>query len=219
MALAQLHETWGRLAPAAGPCPGVRRRLARAEEWRRLLASGWRPSFFQTPLDPVEPWAQRAWRQLSVWVERVPDLLEPWIARIVPLHPCLCDIWHDHVFYQAERVSGLIDYGSVRIDHSAVDLARLLGSLAADDTQAWHEGMKAYAAVKPLSTDEQSLAAALDRTGTILGAAAWLKWLYHDGRSFSDRQVIAKRLEILVQRLEIWTYTSRGVPTVQAKLG
>ena len=44
----------------------------------------------------------------------------------------------------------------------------------------------------------------LDETGTILGAANWLRWLYRDGRSYEDRNAVARRLEVLVRRLEAW---------------
>jgi homoserine kinase type II len=204
VALAQLHQAWAMQTPVAGQSPGLQRRLDRAEGWLRLMASGWRPSFATTTSDPVTLFAKQAWGLLPNWVERVPALLAPWTGRSFALHPCLCDIWHDHVLYEGERVSGLIDYGSVRIDHAAVDLARLLGSLAGDDAGAWRVGLEAYTTIRPLTTDELALTRALDQTGTALAAAAWLRWLYHEGRPFPDRTVIAARLEALVRRLERW---------------
>ena len=60
------------------------------------------------------------------------------------MQPCLCDPWHDHVLFTGDQVSGVIDYGSVKEDHIAVDLARLLGSLVEDDENAWSIGLKAY---------------------------------------------------------------------------
>jgi homoserine kinase type II len=200
-ALARLHEVWARLAPAEGPGPGLRRRLEGAEGWHRLVRSGWRPAFPPSP-DPIGPWAERAWRLLPGWMERVPDLLRPWAGRRLPLHPCLCDVWHDHVLFDGDRVSGLVDYGSVKVDHAAVDLARLLGSLAGEDSSAWACGLEAYAAVRPLSSDEQALTRALETTGTVLAAANWLRWLYHDNRTFEDASAVAERLADLVRRLE-----------------
>ena len=56
-------------------------------------------------------------------------------ARITaPLQVCHGDLWHDHVLFSGEEVTGLIDFDAMKIDSRALDLARLLGSLVKDDT-------------------------------------------------------------------------------------
>ena len=37
-----------------------------------------------------------------------------------------------------------------------------------------------------------------------VGAANWLRWLYHDGRTFEDAGGVARRLAVLVERIERW---------------
>ncbi len=199
-ALAQLHICWQNLLPpATSPCPAVARRLNIVRAWRELLQSGWRP----TPQadDPARAAAERAWRLLPGRIEVIPDLLSRWVDRTWPLQPCLCDVWHDHVLFDGDRVTGLIDYGAMKIDHPAVDVARLLGSLAEDDLAGWSIGLAAYREVRPLSGDEEELARALDATGTIAAAAVWLRWLYHDGKEFEDRAAAGRRLESITTRL------------------
>jgi homoserine kinase type II len=120
----------------------------------------------------------------------------------LPLQPCLCDIWHDHLLYQGDELTGLVDYGAVKIDHVAVDLARLLGSLVTDDREGWSAGLWAYRERGALSAEEETLAETLDWSGTVLGAANWLRWVYHNERSFEDLELVARRLDVLVQRLE-----------------
>jgi Ser/Thr protein kinase RdoA (MazF antagonist) len=203
-ALARLHHVWTELQSTAGPCPALKRRQQRVEEWLNLVGSGWRPRFDRAG-DPVAPWAEQAWRLVSVWAGHVPGLLARWRGRSLRLHPCLCDVWHDHVLFDGDAISGMIDYGSTKIDHAAADLARLLGSLVGDDASGWADGLDAYGSVRPLSPDEQALAHALDRTGVVLAAANWLKWLYHDGRAFEDRRLVAERLEGIVRRVEGWS--------------
>jgi Ser/Thr protein kinase RdoA (MazF antagonist) len=127
-----------------------------------------------------------------------------------PLQPCLCDVWHDHVLFDGDRLTGLIDYGAMKIDHPAVDLARLLGSLVEDDPEGWSVGLAAYREVRPLSADEEELAHALDLSGTIAGASVWLRWLYHEGKEFEDRAAAGRRLEGLTLRLERY-FTASGV--------
>ena len=202
-ALAQLHLCWqGILPPASGPCPAIARRLDAVREWRDLMRSGWRP----TPRadDPARPAAERAWRLLPGRIDAVPDLLRRWADRVWPLQPCLCDVWHDHVLFDGDRVTGIIDYGAMKIDHPAVDVARLLGSLVEDDADGWAAGLAAYREVRPFSGDEEELARALDVTGTIAGAAVWLRWLYHDRKGFEDRAAAGRRLEELTARIVSW---------------
>jgi Ser/Thr protein kinase RdoA (MazF antagonist) len=200
-ALAQLHAAWARVSCRPGPLPAVERRRTRLGEWNNLLCSGWRPVFSSGAADPVRPWAEQAWRLLHDCPERVASLLEPWTNVALPLHACLCDIWHDNVLFERDRVTGLIDYGSVKTDHVAVDLARLLGSLAGEESELRAAGLEAYRRIRPLSLQEEALVAVLDETGLILAAMNWLVWLYHEQRTFENRAAVARRLAGLVNRL------------------
>jgi Ser/Thr protein kinase RdoA (MazF antagonist) len=130
----------------------------------------------------------------------VPRRLAPWLSRAVPLQPCLCDIWHDHVLYEGDLVVGVIDFGAAKVDHVAVDLARLLGSVAGGDAALWSAGIQAYGRWRPLGAEEEALAAVLDETGVVVGLATWLRWLYRDGRTFADRPAVAGRLADLLVR-------------------
>jgi hypothetical protein len=90
----------------------------------------------------------------------------------------------------------------VKVDHPAVDVARLLGSLVADDAAGWSAGLRAYGEVRPLAEDEAELARALDETGVVLGVVNWLRWLYAERREFDDRAAAGRRLAVLVERIE-----------------
>jgi homoserine kinase type II len=204
-ALAHLHGAWFGVSPEFGSCPAIGRRLRIAREWIRLLEIGWHPAFGPDADDPFRSWAERAWDLLRSRIEVVARSLETWTERIVPLQPCLCDIWHDHVLFKGDRVTGLIDYGGVKMDHVAVDLARLLGSMVEDDADQRRAGIQAYGRLRPLSWEEEALVGILDETGTVIAVANWLKWLYRDKRTFEDRAAVAKRLAKLVERIEKWT--------------
>jgi Ser/Thr protein kinase RdoA (MazF antagonist) len=201
-ALACLHRVWAVLRSEAGPCPAVLRRLERYRDWSVLVRSGWQPEFGCVNDGPTRPWAERAWTLLRDRMPSIPETLAPFERQAVRLQPCLCDIWHDHVLFEGDRVTGLIDYGGAKTDHVAVDLARLLGSLAGDDVSLRAAALQAYARLCPPSHHEEALVRALDETGTLLGAANWLMWLYNEGRQFDDRQEVARRLAALVQRIE-----------------
>lgn len=199
-ALARLHTAWQSAAPRTGPCPVVRRRLETLRRWRELVACGWRPA--PAADDPVGAAADRAWQLLPQRLPETERLLQPWLDIPLPLHPCWCDPWHDHVLFSGDRLSGLIDYGSVKEDHAAVDLARLLGSLAGDDYAAWEIVLAAYRAIRPLTDQEQILVAVLERAGAINALATWLRWLYAERRLFEDRGAVAKRLQIIVAHVD-----------------
>lgn len=199
-ALAQLHEVWTPAVPYREVCPAVLRRLLSWHEWTRLLQSGWRPTF--APLDPFQAHAVQLWRLSLKWIDDVPRLLNPWLTRPVAVQPCVCDLWHDHVLFTGAAVTGLIDFGSVKIDHVAVDLARLFGSLIGDDTALWEAGFSAYERTRSLTGEERELAHVLDRTGVIIAATNWLRWLYHEGRVYENRAAVNSRLAALLRRLE-----------------
>jgi Ser/Thr protein kinase RdoA (MazF antagonist) len=204
-ALARVHCAWEKFS-AAGPdvCPALLRRLAAAAEWQQLRHSGWRPRWDADANDPVQPVAERAAALIDRRVTEVPGRLQRWAGRRWPLHPCLCDVWHDHLLFAGDRLTGLIDYGAAKVDQPAVDVARMLGSLVPDDAASWQIGLRAYRATRPFGDEEAELARALDETGTVIGVATWLRWLYEEFRPFADRAAVAHRLVTLVGRMERW---------------
>ena len=92
----------------------------------------------------------------------------------------------------------------MKIDHVAVDLARLLGSLVGDDANQRAAALDAYRRLRPLTRAEEALVQALDETGVVVGLANWLKWLYREQRAYDDRAAVARKLAELVERAERW---------------
>ncbi len=193
-ALAQLHLVWSSRPPLTGPCPAIERRFEVIRQWQQFAPS----------LAPLDAAGRQAKRLVERWIAGVPALLAPWRGLTTALQPCLCDVWHDHVLFEGNRVSALLDYGETKLDHVAVDLARLLGSTIEDDEPSWSAGLTAYRRVRPLSDGEEALARVLDRSGAILGVANWLRWLYHERRPFDNREAALRRMGVLVARLERW---------------
>ncbi|HKA07203.1 MAG TPA: phosphotransferase [Gemmataceae bacterium] len=195
-ALARIHTAWA-AERSIGPCPAIERRWQAFIEWEKLVASGWRPDFDSA--DPVRSAAESAWSVLPRVTPVVQPAIMHWLPQSVLLQPCLCDIWHDHVLFDGDRVSGIIDFAAAKVDHVAVDLARLLGSLIPDQQPRTDSALAAYTAIRPLPQPE--LVPLLDRTGTIVAVINWLRWLYHDGREYPNRNVVAERLTALTKRL------------------
>src|SRR5262249_18286078 len=99
-----------------------------------------------------------------------------------------------------------------KMDHVAVDLARLLGSMVEDDADRRRAGIRAYGRLRPLSWEEEALVGFLDETGTVIAVAKWMKWFCRDERMFEDRAAVAQRLAKLVGRMEKWNWSAARGP-------
>ncbi len=128
--------------------------------------------------------------------------LRPLAHLSLPVQPIIRDIWHDHILFIDDRVTGLVDFGAMQIDSVSCDLARMLGSLVADDRSAFDEAVERYAQTRPLNHHERHLIPLLDLSGVLLGAINWLTWLMVDQRQFDAKDTVNQRLEFLARRLE-----------------
>ncbi|MCG8586733.1 MAG: phosphotransferase [Pirellulales bacterium] len=130
--------------------------------------------------------------------------LEPLRELKVRLQPVIRDIWHDHVLFTGDRVTGIVDFGAMQVDTVATDIARLAGSLVGDDRAGRESALAAYESVRPLSPDEAALVVPLDCSGTLIGALNWLDWIYCERREFEWRETIIARLDRMIARMEAW---------------
>jgi Ser/Thr protein kinase RdoA (MazF antagonist) len=136
------------------------------------------------------------------------------LARLqCPRQPCIGDIWHDHVLFVGEQVTGLVDFGALRIDTPAVDVTRLLDSLVGGDLQKWQFGLDAYQAVRSLVPPERQAISALVPVGTILAGCNWIRWIYVEHRTFEPQHAVLDRFERLLARIsQLATGGSHGLP-------
>jgi homoserine kinase type II len=203
-ALAEFHQataSFPRNPPEPLPSPGIRLRYDRLLHWTggglERLASAVRA-------DDGPEWAERAARIICAFQALAAPLrecLDRCRSQLVPLQPCLRDIWHQNVLYQAERVIGLIDYEAMEMDTVAADVARLLGSMAIGEKSWWREGLEAYEAVRPLDGTERLLVEGFDLANVAMSGMNWLDWLFLQGRVFPDRETVIRRLDENLRRL------------------
>jgi Ser/Thr protein kinase RdoA (MazF antagonist) len=119
----------------------------------------------------------------------------------LPLQPCLRDVWHDHILFTGDDVTGIIDFGALDYDTPTCDVARLLGSLVTDEFDGWQTGLAAYSAVRPLSPEELRAARALDNSGTVLAGCNWIRWIYNERRKFENEAQVIGRFRCIVKRV------------------
>src|SRR3569833_268917 len=130
-ALARFHQAT-KAFPIDGsgtaPSPGLQRRKDRLA----ALVGGELRQIEQSITPRVGLDLGARFRECCELVRRVlgPVLVETIDAaqQCVPQQPCICDIWHDNVLFTSNEVSGLVDFGAMRVDTVAIDVARLLGS-------------------------------------------------------------------------------------------
>ncbi|MDB5348045.1 MAG: hypothetical protein JWP89_6422 [Schlesneria sp.] len=120
----------------------------------------------------------------------------------VRLQPCLRDVWHDHLLFSGDTVTGLIDPSACRRENVACDLSRLIGSLVGDDRSRWSLALTEYQRYRDLSVSELKLIEVLDHSGVLLSGWTWLQWIYVEERSFPDPVAVGQRLGVILRRLE-----------------
>jgi homoserine kinase type II len=188
---------------AFGPSPAISDRLnmvtrlikGRLTELRSAVTNGsqsqvgW-TEYFHDILSFVEP----RLRELESSLQAVASVE-------VPLQPCLRDIWHDHVLFVGDDVTGIVDLGAMRVETVAADVARLAGSLCGANQQDWAAAVNAYEAVRPLTDAERTLIPVLDRSQTLLAGINWIEWVYVERRCFADPVAVEKRITDIHSRL------------------
>jgi len=202
-ALAQLHVASERYVPSpdgaawfasrSGVSPAVTERRERLLRWTmpRRRETGLHGSQAQRDL------AGELATSLSVLAPRISVELEQCAALNVRLHPCLRDVWHDHILFTDNEVTGIIDPSAARMENVASDLSRLLGSLIGDAGDRWETALDAYSALRPLSADERRLIPVLDRSGAVLSAVHWLEQMA--GGALTSREW--ERMRLLSRRV------------------
>lgn len=196
-ALARLHRAWSRWSRTMPSCPAVLRRLRLLDEWDAI-----RSPFRAAGGSPVLDALRRGTEIVDRHANAARRCLEHWLHFPAAVQPCLCDIWHDHVLFMGDAVTGIIDYGAMKEDHVGVDLARLLGDLAGDDDAAFAAGLAAYGAAGGILDRPGEFVRDLDRTGVLCGLISWVRRAIPPGRFDYSSTRIAARIHRLCWRFE-----------------
>jgi homoserine kinase type II len=203
-ALALFHVA-AATCPCAPPTSGIAPAFAERRDQVRQLLGGELERIAARLESGLAPELDlRARQLLPLAASLLPRLRRPLEAAcrdLLPLGPAIRDIHHDHVLFTGDTVTGLVDFGAMRIDTPLADVARLVGSLAADDQPARDFALNAYSELRPLSDSDRRLVDLLDQSGVALGGLNWLRWLYLEERDMGPLEPIYKRLDAILARL------------------
>jgi Ser/Thr protein kinase RdoA (MazF antagonist) len=199
-ALAAFHQSV-RSDRSHGPSPGVRNRLHEIES---LLGGGFTALdrvLGQASADPLAAPAKH-WLALARWTApRLVELLRRASGRVVALQPCLRDARPEHLLFEGDRVTGLVDFGAMAVESVAADLARLLAEWIGPARAERAEALDAYAAIRPLDESETVLIDVFEASAALLGAGHWVRWHFVEGRTFDAPGAVARGIEHGLERL------------------
>jgi len=138
----------------------------------------------------------------SSYIQRIRANLEPMREIVFPVQPVVRDIWHDHLIFRGDELSGLVDFGAMQMDSVACDLSRALGSIVKEDKSRWEYAINVYSQSRPLTQQEIDLIYILDQPSAFLGALNWLNWILIEERVFESEADVKVRIMDLTSRLE-----------------
>lgn len=181
--------------------PAVRERLQTLDRITRTLPA-LEAAISASPLSPLRDAARRILHAIRLGRSMVETQLNALRETEFRIQPCLRDVWHDHLLYTEDRVTGIIDPSACRADHVACDLSRLIGSLVGNDRDKWDLALTEYQRYRPLTAVEVQLVDALDRSGVLLSGWTWLEWIYVERREFVDTNAVLQRMNLILGRME-----------------
>lgn len=196
--LARFHQATDALAAEPGarkPSPGLNQRLELLDQ---LVAGEARRIAIAAEKDAFTDRQNRAHALLEAFTKLAPRVradLEQATRMNVMLQPCLRDVWHDHILFDDDKITGLVDFGAMREETVAGDVARLLASLVRGDRSAWQIGLEAYQHQRELDDTELHFLDIFVRTATLLSGLNWLRWIYLENRVFEHPGRVLQRID------------------------
>ncbi|HUG17344.1 MAG TPA: phosphotransferase [Planctomycetaceae bacterium] len=117
------------------------------------------------------------------------------------LQPSLRDVWHDHILFEGDEVTGLIDPSACRSENPVIDLSRLLVSFDVSDRTGF--ALDVYEQLRPLTPDEHRLRRVFDRSQFVLGGVTWIERLVTGLIDPDSLERIETRLNEIIGRLPL----------------
>lgn len=196
-----------------GPSPAIRERCQEITGYTPTMRARLRGELQLLP--EVAPLRTVGLRLIDLFEQTAPDVMrELEVVRDigVPLQPCLRDLWHDHILFDGDQVTGLIDPHACRSDSVGTDLSRLLRSLVGSDRPAWDKALQCYEQLRPLTLSERGLIEVLDRSSILLSGMTWLNWICLEKRQFPEPERAFQRMQAWLSALE---QMSASLPMIQ----
>ncbi len=122
-------------------------------------------------------------------------------SETLPLQPCLRDARPDHFLFEADKLTGLVDFGAMGVEVVAADLARLIGEWFPGDRGSRGEALDAYSQIRHLEAMENSRIGAFERSTALLIGGHWVRCHFVDRRNFENPSAVLEGLRKGVDRI------------------
>lgn len=198
-AIASFHNT--AIEVEVGVSPGVNERAQLVDKLLSGLLVRWQNELPRYSDRPFYAACTEILARSAPLIHALPATLGPLRDQKLQLQPCLRDIWQDHVLFEGNRVSGIIDFGAMRMELVACDIARFITSVAHSIEDAWDVGLAGYQQARPISRLEVQAVHAFAKCNIALSGINWVRWLMFENRSFDNLEGVHRRLETILMSL------------------
>ncbi len=165
-AVIRLLDVWRGIGTRFEPSRAVSNRIALLATWRHDPPSN--SPYLSTSINI------RARAAIARHIDDAESQLLPWAGIPLLCQPCIRDLRHDHFLFDADRLSGLIDFGVANWDNPATDAARMLGELAWNQPYLYELGLEHFSQGFDSDNGSPKLIRPLDTASTIGSIIHWL---------------------------------------------
>jgi Ser/Thr protein kinase RdoA (MazF antagonist) len=209
-ALAILHLQSAAQSSAMHPPPGLAQRaqgITRALRAERSSAHRFLHSIAshhsQSAAQVLQDLSTRAHRILPA----VMDTIERMSRARVLCFWVLRDVWREHLLFQGNRLTGIVDLGAARMDWPGLDLVRAFGTLMSGSDPRWSFAIARYLETRPDTSITFASLEAVHRASVALSALQWIDW-FAEGRfdwADSGSRAWARVIELQQQLVDLGT--------------
>ncbi|CAL1151126.1 unnamed protein product [Cladocopium goreaui] len=154
--------------------------------------------------------------QLAAAADKATALLHACVEA-TDAQPVHGDARPEHFLLQDGVLTGLIDFGAMRVDSVLADVARLAGELAAGDADRRDHLAELYEVTSGTPAPRQTIAA-LDAAAAVISAANWRRWLGEPDPPSRDPAMLATRslhcLALMATTLAACVASAQYSPTI-----
>ena len=104
-------------------------------------------------------------------VDALLNQLRPFANQTLPIQPVVRDLRAEHLFFNGDQLSGLIDFDAMQMDSIAYDLARLTSTMGLDDRQN-QLALVTYSSVRPIQPSRRGVDPVAQGGQSVAGAVA-----------------------------------------------
>lgn len=187
-AIGRVHARWSRLRQR-GPSPDLEQRARELESIGQGGLIPYARAVRHGSNGPIQDLAVRAIEQARTMGPTALEAVARYRGRVTDVQPCIRDTRPEHLLFEGDELTGLVDFGGVGVEHPAVDLARLLADWIGPDREGRSRALAAYASHGPDVEGLGEWLEAFEWSMAALGALRWIRWKWMDGREFRPGQV------------------------------